>query len=231
MLLRHSSRKEAVGGDAVLGVAGLRLSDGLPEVLQHGGQVGFELLSGLAELLDLRQLIVQEPRDQSVQLACPRHIDAHCLATVLEQHGGFRVLKDDVVAGVAPVELGLDFGVQVVVGVLGLPVAPSHAQGVLHRAVWDVGSHGQLRHQHQPLPVVPAVRRQTPLERRPNVQLAVRPAELNQLGQLDVVALNVRVGWHTKSFRERDGEIPVEGHQLGYAAPLASSQVAKISGG
>ena len=37
--------------------------------------------------------------------------------------------------GVAAVEFGLDFGVEVVVGVFGFPVAASHAEGVFDGAV------------------------------------------------------------------------------------------------
>ena len=122
----------------------------MAQVFEHGGQVGAELLAGLAELLDLRQFVVEEAADEPVQFAGAGHVHPHGLFAVLEQDGDAGVLEDDVVAGVAPVEFGLDFGVQVVVAVLGLPVAASHAQGVPHRAVrlGPLGC-GKFRHQHQ----------------------------------------------------------------------------------
>ena len=87
------------------------VGDGGPQVFQHHGEVGLELALGLAELLDLRQLVVQEDPDEAVQLAVPGHIDPHRLAVVLDEHGGLGVLEDDVVPGVATVELDPDFGV------------------------------------------------------------------------------------------------------------------------
>ena len=109
-----------------------------------------------------------------MQLSIPGHIHPHRLVAVLDQDGGLRVLEDDVVPRVAPVELDLYLRVQVVVGVLRLPVAPRHPQRVLHRAVgfvaWRVL---QFRDQHQSFPVVVAVGIQAVLERRANVLLVV----------------------------------------------------------
>ena len=130
--------QEEGGGVLVVGVAGLGVGDGLAEALQDGGEVGLELLAGLAELFDLGQLVVQEAADEAVELARAGHVDAHGLVAVLDEDGGLGVLEEDVVAGVAAVELGLDLGVEVVVGVLGLPVAAGHAEGVLDGAVGNV---------------------------------------------------------------------------------------------
>ena len=116
-------------------VLGLGLLDGLAQVLEDGGQVGLELLLRLPELLDLRQLVVEEAADDPVKVAGAGHVGPHGLFAVLDQDGGPGVLEDDVVAGVAAVELAGDLGVEVVVGVLGLPVASRHAQGVLDGAV------------------------------------------------------------------------------------------------
>ena len=83
-------------------------------------------------------------------------------------------LDFDPITRSAPVELDLYLRVQVVVGVLRLPVAPRHPQRVLHRAVgfvaWRVL---QFRDQHQSFPVVVAVGIQAVLERRANVLLVV----------------------------------------------------------
>ena len=148
-------------------VVRLGVGDGGSQVLQHRGQVGLELVLGVPELLDLRKLIVQEDPDETMQVLASGHIYPHRLAGVLDQHGGLGVLENNVVSGIAPVELGLDFGVQVVVGVLGFPVAPRHSQRVLHRAVGFVARRGlQFRDQYQPFPVVAAVGIQTVLERR-----------------------------------------------------------------
>ena len=125
------------------------------------------------------------------------HVGPHRLFVVLDQDGGAGVLEDDVVARVAAVELACDLGVEVVVGVLCLPVAAGHAQRVFHRAVGhDAGGHGQLRHERQPLFVVAAVGGQAVLEGGPDVQLAVGAAVVQEPVQLGAVALYVRVGRH-----------------------------------
>ena len=127
--------QEAGGGGHVVMVLGLGLLDGLAQVLEDGGQVGLELPLRLPELLDLRQLVVEEAADDPVKVAGAGHVGPHGLFAVLDQDGGPGVLEDDVVARVATVELAGDLGVEVVVGVLGLPVASRHAQRVLDGAV------------------------------------------------------------------------------------------------
>ena len=136
---------------AVVGIAFLGLSHRLAEVFENGGQVGLELMLRLPELLDLGQFVAEEAGDETVQVGGPGHVHPHGLFPVLDQDGSPGVLEDDVVLWVAPVELGLDFVVQVVVGVLGFPVAAGHAQGVLDGSVGDSARAGQLRHQRQPL--------------------------------------------------------------------------------
>ena len=83
--------EEHGGGILVVGVASFRLRYRLPQVFQHGGQIVSELLAGLAELFDFRQIVVQETRDEAVQFAGSGHVHAHGLAAVLDQHGGLRV--------------------------------------------------------------------------------------------------------------------------------------------
>ena len=157
----------------------------------------------MAELLDLRQLVVQEDADEAVQLTVPGHIHADRLAAVLDQDGGLGVLEDDIVLGIAAVELDPDLGVQIVVGVLGLPVTPGHPQRVLDGAVGFVAWRGlQFRDQHQSFPVIVAVGVQTVLERRANVLFVVRAAELYQLLQLGAVLFNMRIGRHEWIIRD-----------------------------
>ena len=192
----HRSRKFGGGGPVGL-VLGLGLLDGPAQVFEDGGQVGLELPLRLPELLDLRELVVEEAADEAVKVAGAGHVGPHRLLAVLDQDGGQGVLEEDVVARVAAVELARDFGVQVVVGVLGLPVAPRHAQRVLHRAVgYDAGEDAQLGHQRQLLPVIAAVGGQAALERGPDVQLAVGAAVLDQLPLGRVVVLDVWVVRH-----------------------------------
>ena len=188
--------EEADGGGLVLGVVRLGGLHRLAQVGDDGGKVGLELRLGAAELLYLRQLVVEEAADEPVERAGLVHVHPHGLFAVLDQHRRAGVLEDDVVARVAGVELALDLAVEVVARVLGLPVAAGHAQGVLHRAVGPDAAHAQLGHERELFLVGGAVRGQAVLERGPDVQLAVGAAGLDQPGQLLAVAVYVRVGWH-----------------------------------
>ena len=174
--MRNEAAPGLVGSVVLFG-----LFQGGPQVFQHRRQVGLELLPRLPELLDFREFVVQKAADEAVQLAGPPHVHPHRLVPVLEQDGGLGIFEKDVVPGIAVVKLLLDFGVQVVVGVLGLPESPGHPQGVLHRAVGHHAAGRQLRHQAQLLPVLPAVGVQAVLKGRPDAQLVIRPAEVLQL--------------------------------------------------
>ena len=73
-------------------------------------------------------------------------------ASVLPQHRPLRRLEEDIVARVAGLELALDLGGQVVVNVLGLPVAVRQPEIVDQRAVGDdalaaSGVERELRHE------------------------------------------------------------------------------------
>ena len=186
---------EEAGGALLVGrIGSLGFGHRLPQVIQHRRQIGLELLLCLPELSDLRQLVVQEPLQEPVQPVGVGHIDPHRLCAVLEEDGIDGILEDDVVAGIALVELGLYFRVEVVVGVLGLPVATGHAKRVAHRAVGAVASgRRQLGHQHQLFPVGGAVGGQAVLKSRPDVQLVIRTADLLEFGQVGVVTVYVRV--------------------------------------
>jgi hypothetical protein len=96
--------------------------------LQHGGQVCLELLHRGAEIGDLLALEAEEQLEQLLQLDGVGHVAAQHLFLVLDEHGGAVVAEDDVVLRVALLELLGDLFVQVVGGVLGLPVAQRHAQ-------------------------------------------------------------------------------------------------------
>ena len=166
------------------------------------GKIGLELLAGVAELFDLGQLVVEEAADEAMEVPGAGHIDAHGLLAVLEENGGLGVLEDDVVAGVAAVELGLDFGVEVVVGVLGLPVAPVHAEGVFHRAVGADGGSGyrgaggQLIDEGELFAMVAAVGVETDGEGAADALLVVGAAEPEEALEVGVVAFDVWVGGH-----------------------------------
>jgi hypothetical protein len=54
---------------------------------------------------------------------------------VLDEGGGNRILKNDVVARIALLEFLGDFRVEIVLFVLGLPIAERHTQGVEQRAI------------------------------------------------------------------------------------------------
>ena len=193
--------QEDGGGVLVVGVVRLGVGHGLAEALQDGGQVGLELLAGLAELLDLGQIVVQEAADQAVQFARAGHVHPHGLVAVLEKDGGLGVFEEDVVAGVAAVELGLDLGVKVVVGVLGLPVAAGHAQGVLDGAVGPIARAGagagvKLIDEGELLAVVAAVGVEADGEGAADALLVVGAAEVEETLEVGAVTLDVRVGGH-----------------------------------
>ena len=149
------------------------------------------------EFLYLRQFVVEERPDEAVEFAGAAHVHAHRLAAVLEEDGGLRVLEDDVVARVAPVELALYLGVEVVVRVLRLPVAARQAERILHRAVRpNAGGQREFRHEHHALAVLAAVGVEAVRERGADALLVGGAAELDELLQVLVVALDVGVIRH-----------------------------------
>ena len=145
-----------------------------------------------------------------MQFAGAGHVHPHGLGAVLEEDGGLGVFEEDVVAGVAAVELGLDLGVEVVVSVLGLPVAAGHAQGVLHGAVGPYPGSGdagaaagvQLVDQGQLLPVVPAVGVEAHGEGAADALLVIGAAEFEEALEVGAVAFDVRVRGHGEMAKE-----------------------------
>ena len=91
--------------------------------------------TALLERLDLRLDVVEERLEQPRELLAVAEVDAHDLGLVLDQDGRAGVLEDDVAERVALCDLLADFGVEVVVGVLGFPVAADQAHGVFEGAV------------------------------------------------------------------------------------------------
>ena len=136
-----------------------------------------------------------------MELAVAGHVHPQGFAAVLNQDRGPGVLENNVVFGIAPVQLGLNFGVQVVVAVLGLPVAAGHAQTVLDRAVGPVAQTGiqagvKLVNQGQLLPMLPAVGIETFGKGAPDALLVVRPAEVNEPLQVGMILFNMSVRRH-----------------------------------
>ena len=70
-----------------------------------------------------------------MQLSGAGHINPHCLFSALNQRRITRILKEDVFPWVANIEFALNLSVQIIVGILGLPIPPRHPQRVFHRPV------------------------------------------------------------------------------------------------
>ena len=87
-MLRWPQLEEAGDALAVGGVVGLGVGHGFAQVVQHGGQVGLELLPRLPELLDFGQFVVEKAADEPVQVGGAGHIHPHRLFAVLEEDGG-----------------------------------------------------------------------------------------------------------------------------------------------
>ncbi|WP_245267366.1 hypothetical protein [Methylosinus sp. LW3] len=116
-------------------VAFARLLDFLAQRRQHGGQVGLELLDRLAELRDFRPLIAEEQIEQAFEPTRVVIGDARDFLLVLNQDRATRILENDIVLRIALALLLVDFLVEVVVFVLGFPIAERHAKGVEQGAI------------------------------------------------------------------------------------------------
>ena len=128
-----------------------------------------------------------------------------------------------------PVELGLDLRVQVVVGVLRLPVAPGHPQRVLNGAVGFVaGRNAEFIHQGQPFPVLTAIGIETLGEGAADALLVVRSAELNKAFQVGVVFFDVRVGMDEWIIPHRPGR-PCVGVKYDFGVPRILPQVVQVT--
>ncbi|XHC15892.1 hypothetical protein ABWH87_00830 [Oceaniradius stylonematis] len=127
--------EELSSGVLKLGLVVIGPIDPLPERVQNVRKVRLELLDGLAEFGDLGSFIAEEKPKQLEQVFGVVHPASERFLPVLPEHGRFRVLKDDVVLRVALCQLLSDFFVEVVAGVLGLPIAKRDAKAVQDRTV------------------------------------------------------------------------------------------------
>lgn len=115
-----------------------------------------------AKARDLGPLEAEKELEQFGQCLRVGHVAAQYLLPVLPQHRQRVVAEDDVVLRVAILEFLADLGIQVVVGVLGFPIAQRHAQFMQQRAVnGDVGFGGGLERvfgqKHQPVLFAPGL--------------------------------------------------------------------------
>ncbi len=182
--------QELARGLAEGGVLAELAFDHLAQGGQHFGQIGLELLDGLAKAGDFGPLVAEEELEQLLQLRHVGDVAAHHLLAVLDQHGLAAVLEDDVVLRVATLELGGDLGVQVVGLVLGLPVAEGNAQLVQQCAVHVTpflggGVEFVLRHEDQVVLATPGL--EQVLERLAQHRLAPAAAHLAQAVELGEV--------------------------------------------
>ena len=82
-------------------IARLGFKNSFAKFLQDSRQVSLELMPRFPKLLDLRQFVVQKLSNQLVKGSRIGHVRPHHFLLVLEEYGGTRVLKKDVVAGIA----------------------------------------------------------------------------------------------------------------------------------
>ena len=128
------------GGEALVGPA--LLPDQLGEALADLRDPLFELGDRLLPGGVLLRAVAEEDLQRLDQLRRVGEVGVERQAPVLPEHGPARRLEEDVVARVAGRELALDLGGQVVVFVLGLPVAVREVELVDQGAVNDDASAG-----------------------------------------------------------------------------------------
>jgi len=112
---------------------GVDLALGVNDLLEAAAEVGNLLLEvgdGLVPFLVDRLGVGEELVDDLDEVFGIGEIGVEGGLAVLEQEGAVGGLEEDVAVGVALVELAADFGFQVVVGVLGFPVAVDAPEGV-----------------------------------------------------------------------------------------------------
>jgi hypothetical protein len=117
------------------GIVALGSVDHFAQCLEHRRQISLELFDRLSEIGDLSSLIAKVKFEQLLQLRRVFDPTAHHWLLVLDQHRFTRVVEDDVVLRIALAQFLLDLLVEVVVGVLGFPIAEWNAQRVHKRAV------------------------------------------------------------------------------------------------
>ena len=127
---------EEVGEGLLEGGVGLvGLVDLLLEALGEVGDALFELIDGLLELLDLGLDVAEELEEEFGEGGRVFHVGREDELAGLVEDGGLVVLEDDVGEGVAGLAFLCYFGVQVVVGVFGFPIAADEVEGVFEGSV------------------------------------------------------------------------------------------------
>ena len=110
--------------------------DLLHQAARQFGRALFEFVNHFLEFFNIRLGVGEELVQKSGQLfgvaETVRPVD---LLLALKQDAGLGVLKDDVGEGVPARDLLFDFGVEVVLGVFGFPVAARQAVAVAQGAV------------------------------------------------------------------------------------------------
>ena len=141
-----------------LGEGGDKAAIGLPLILDQLRQAAPDVGHFVFELGDcllpggvLLRAVAEEGLERLDQLGRFGQVGVQRQALVLPEDGALRRLEEDVVARVAGLELALDFRGQVVVNILGLPIAVRQLEIVDQRAVHDdalaAGVERELRHE------------------------------------------------------------------------------------
>ena len=105
------------------------------QFLQHGGQIGGELLHRLVEVGHFLALVREEAGQQREQRVDIGHRRASYFVAILIENGGGGIFKDDIVFGVPFAKLGSDLFLQIIRLVLRFPITERHPQAVQQRAV------------------------------------------------------------------------------------------------
>ena len=119
----------------ILGAGLALLADPLAQRLEDGGEVFCELVDRFAKIADRFLLIGEEPGHQRIERFGVGHVGLGHAGAILYQHRALGVLVDDVGARVALGFLRRDFRVEIVLAVLGFPIAEGDADVVDERSV------------------------------------------------------------------------------------------------
>lgn len=119
--------------EALVGAA--LLADQLQEPLRQFGDLVLELRDGMLPLFVGGRLVLHERLDRLDKRLGLSDVVVEDFPIVLPNDGVVGGLEEDIVARVAALELPLDFIVEIVVGVLGLPDAVDELERVEHCAV------------------------------------------------------------------------------------------------
>ena len=106
----------------------MSLFDHGPQSFKYRWQVNFKLFDRLAKIGNFWTLIGEKQSQQAFQL---RHIGnwtAHDFLAVLNQYGLDAIFENNVILRIAAFEFERDFGIQIILCVLGLPIAKRYPQ-------------------------------------------------------------------------------------------------------